>query len=814
VGFAVLLAAVLVGGALVFVRLPRAPANPEETVRRLWKARGVEKPNLVLITLDTTRADRLGCYGYASAKTPHIDALAKEGVLFEQAASPVPLTQPAHSSLMTGTYPTYHGVRINGSAALSQAQTTLAEILGANGYQTGAFIGAFVLDKRWGLNQGFQVYDDQFDLKKFKRLDLAGVQRPADQVTDSALAWLEREKQNPFFAWIHFYDPHTPYEPPEPYAAEYGGRGPAGLYEGEIAFVDSQVGRLVSFLETNGIDHRTVLVLVGDHGESLGSHGEGTHGYFVYDYALHVPLVVAAPFEELRAVRVESQVSMVDVFPTVLSLLGIESDAPVQGRSLVPAMFQSGEAQESYAYAESMTPSLQFGWSPLHSLRSSRYKWIEAPKPELYDLLADPEERTNVYERNPGVAREMKTELDRLMRETAQNAPEPEAADFDKETIESLAALGYIGGPAPRPLDPSKPLADPKDKLRIFSAVQQAGEWMVKDEYPEAVELLESALQEEPGMSQAHLMLGTSYAELGKKPEAKVHFDLVLKDDPRSVQALIGMANILIDEGRSQDVIALCKRTLSLDERNPQAYTLLGEVHVNLGKPDQAVPYFEKALEVQPKLTQNRLNLAGSLIEVQQYDRAERLLNEILRDYPRFPLAQFNLGLLHEEQGQREQARSAYAAEVEAYPQDFRARFNLGKLLFQLGDRSGSLEQMREVIRIAPEQPEGYLFLARGLLRESSTRAEGEPEASPGARAAGAGPHGTNRKPAALDEIQALVEKGLSLAKTPDTRALGYFVLADVYHRLNRPDKASEALRQAEAYAAEIRSRSRETKNP
>ncbi|MGH9388259.1 MAG: sulfatase family protein, partial [Vicinamibacteria bacterium] len=351
------------------------------------------------------------------------------------------LTQPAHCSLMTGTYPTYHGVRVNGSTALSQAQTTLAEVLAAKGYETGAFIGAFVLDKRWGLNQGFRVYDDQFDLKKHKHLDLAGVQRPADQVMDAALAWLEGEKQDPFFAWIHLYDPHTPYEPPEPFLSEYGGRGPVGLYDGEIAFADSQVGRFVSWLEANGLDDKTITVVLGDHGESLGSHGEGTHGYFVYDHTLRVPLVVATPFSELRAVRVESQVSMVDVFPTVLSLLGIAPEMQVHGRSLLPAMFQSENEPEAYAYGESMTPSLQFGWSALYSLRSSRYKLIEAPKPELYDLLADPGETTNVYELHPTVAREMTKELDRLMRETAQNAPEPEAADFDKETIESLAAL-------------------------------------------------------------------------------------------------------------------------------------------------------------------------------------------------------------------------------------------------------------------------------------------------------------------------------------------------------------------------------------
>ncbi len=752
----------------------------------MWTDKGVEKPNLVLITLDTTRADHLGCYGYAHAKTSNIDALADKGVLFAQALSPAPLTQPAHSSLMTGTYPTYHGVRVNGSTALSQAHTTLAEVLAAKGYETGAFIGAFVLDRRWGLNQGFDVYDDQFDLKKYKHLDLAGVQRPADQVVDAAMAWLEEKKQDPFFAWIHLYDPHTPYEPPEPFLSEYGERGPAGLYDGEIAFADSQVGRLVSWLDVNRLDEKTIIVVVGDHGESLGSHGEGTHGYFVYDYALRVPLVMASPFNELRAVRVESQVSMVDVFPTVLSLLGLDPETQVHGRSLLPEMFLSEDDEEAYAYGESMTPSLQFGWSALHCLRSSRYKLIEAPKPELYDLVADPGETTNVYERHPAVAQEMRKELERLMRETARNAPEPEAADFDKETIESLAALGYVGSGGPqRTPDASEPLADPKDKLQIFSAVQQAGELIVKDQYPAAAELLESALREDPKMSQARLMLGTSYAELGRKPEAKAQFDMVLKDDPQSIQALIGMANILIDEGKSQEVIALCKRTLSLDERNPQAHTLLGEVHAGLGKPAEALPYFEKALEIQPKLTQNRLNLAVCLVEVEQYDRAEGLLKDIVDDFPRFPLAHFNLGLLYEEQGRPEDARSAYEAEVSAYPGDFRARFNLGKILFRLGDRAGSLEQMREVIRIAPKQPEGYLFLARGLLQES----------------------------APIDEIHALVEKGLSLAETPDIQALGFFVLADVYNRMRRPDKANEALRKAEAYASEIRSRSQATKN-
>lgn len=737
------------------------------------------RPNVVLITLDTTRADHLGCYGYVDGRTPNIDALARAGVLFTQATSPAPLTLPAHSSIMTGMYPPHHGVRVNGNAALSQAQTTLAEALSARGYKTAAFVGAFVLDGRWGLNQGFQVYDDRFDLKKYKHIDLGSVQRPGNEVMDAALAWLDSHKQDPFFAWIHLYDAHTPYEPPEPFMSTYGRRGAFGLYDGEIAFADEQVGRCVSWLQKNAIDKRTIIVAMGDHGESLGSHGEATHGYFAYDDTLHVPLLVATPFSELQRVRVESQVSSVDVFPTILGLVGIDIPKRLHGRSLLATMLHPRTDANAYAYAESMTPNLQFGWSSLLCLRSTQYKLIKAPRPELYDLAADPREATNVYAQHPDVAQGMTRALDRLASETARDAPAPETADLDKETVERLAALGYVGAAvAPRPAAASEPLADPKDKLRIFASVQQAGELIVRDQYVDAAELLESALRDDPKMPQARLMLGGAYSELNRVKEAKAQFDRVLEDDPRSVQALIGVASVLMREDKTEDVVALCQRTLSLDDRNMQAYALLGEVYAGRKEPTKALPYFEKAVEIQPKLTQNRLNLAGSLIEVRHYERAKEILDEVIAESPRFPLAQFNLGLLYEEQGRLEDARSAYSAEVAAYPGQFRARFNLGRILFQLGDRVGALEQMREVIRIAPKQPEGYLFVARGLLQES----------------------------APIEEVQGLVEKGLSLAKAPDLKALGWLLLADVYSRRRQPEKMDEALRRAETYASAVRS--------
>jgi arylsulfatase A-like enzyme/tetratricopeptide (TPR) repeat protein len=774
-----LLAAAISAGlllALILIVIARRPAKePAEIVQRLWTQKRIDKANVILISLDTTRADHLGCYGSSEARTPAIDGLARRGVLFSQAASPAPLTLPSHSSIMTGLYPTYHGVRLNGTTALSQEQTTLAEALSDNGYQTGAFVGAFVLDGRWGLNQGFRVYDDQFDLRKVKQLDLAAVQRPANQVMDAALRWLDGHKNGPFFAWIHLYDPHTPYAPPEPLLSEFGRRGPAGLYDGEIAFADQQVDRFLSWLQQAGLDQNTIIVVVGDHGEALGSHGEGTHGFFIYDWALRVPFIVATPFDELKGVRVDLQVSLVDVFPTVLALTGIDSKAKVHGRSLLPLMFRADAPEAVYAYGESMSPNVQFGWSALHSLRSPRYKYIEAPRPELYDLVADPGEATNIFSQHGTIADAMARELDRLIAETSRDAPAPEAANLDKETMERLAALGYVGTSAPRKprAGESSKLADPKDKLEVFTGVQRAGELMSQEQYAEATKALESALVREPAMPQALLMLGSCYTELGRRKEAKSQFDHVLKNDPQSVQALIGLANILLEEGQSGDVVALCKRTLSIDPRNAQAYALLGEVYISQQQPSMALPNLEKAVEIQPKITQNRLNLAACLIEMKQLARAQQILDGILSEQPKFPGAWFNQGVLFSEQRRAEDARKAYLSEVANYPNSFKARFNLGKVLSELGDWAGSIEQMREVIRIAPKRPEGYLFLARGLLHER----------------------------ASLDDVQALVEKGLTLAGTPDVKALGWFLMADVYERRNQPDKVAVALRNARMHA-------------
>jgi arylsulfatase A-like enzyme/predicted Zn-dependent protease len=769
-----LIAGVLTVGVCLWLVL-RPEKDPAGRIRRLWSKRGVKTPNVLLITLDTTRADHIACYGYPDVKTPNLDALAGRGVLFEQAATSSPLTLPAHCSIMTGMYPTYHGVRVNGNTALSQEQTTIAEVLSARGYRCGAFIGAFVLDGRWGLNQGFQYYDDQFDLRKYKHLDLGEVQRPGSEVMDAALAWLDSEKADPFFAWIHLYDPHAPYEPPEPYYSEYAGRGRVGLYDGEIASMDDQIGRCVAWLEKNGLADETIIVLIGDHGEGLGSHGEGTHGYFIYDYAAHVPFIITTPLPGTQGVRVPSQVRAVDVFPTVLGLLGLEGRAGVHGRSVVPLMFRPNARREEPAYAESMAPNIQFGWSPLQSLRTTRYKYIDAPNAELYDISRDTGERDNLLKERPDIARSMKAALDRLTAETSRGAPLPQAADLDRETVERLAALGYVGAPVGARRTSGggpKTLADPKDKLPVFMSIQEAGELIMQNKYAPAAERLEAALREEPTIPQALLQLATCYTELGRTEEAKVKLDAVLKDDPENVQALISVANLLLREGKKEDVLALCKRTLVVDERNVQAYMLMGEVYMSEQNHAEALPYLEKAAEIQPKLTRNRLNLAAALVGVKQYARAETMLKDLIREFPRSPRARYNLGLLYEEQGRREEAKAAYTEEVAAFPREYQARFNLGKVLLSLGDRGGYLENMREVVRLAPQRAEGYLFLARGLLLEE----------------------------APLDEAQTAVEKGLGLADTSDLKAFGYFLLADIYNRRHQPEMMQDALRKANSF--------------
>src|SRR5436190_14102981 len=379
----VLAAVVLAAGVLVWFRyVPQTVTSVRgEILGHLPAGVRPSDLNLLLVTLDTTRADRIHAYGFDGIETPNLDRLAREGVLFEQAIASAPLTLPAHSSIFTGKFPPAHGVRDNGGFFLDDKETTLAERLQPRGFATGGFVGAYVLDHKWGIAQGFQTYFDDFDLSKYQTLSLGSVDRPGNEVANKALAWLDKVSASRFFGWVHFYDAHSPYTPPEPFKSRYAGRP----YVGEIAFVDSQVGRLLAYLDEHDLARNTVVVVMGDHGESLGEHGESTHGFFVYQSTTHVPLLVRSPYDSMQGRRVGDVVRSVDIVPTTLELLGVRTSEAFEGASVVPLMTGGKKELGVAAYSEAIYPRFHFGWSDLRSLTAGRYKYIAAPRPELYD---------------------------------------------------------------------------------------------------------------------------------------------------------------------------------------------------------------------------------------------------------------------------------------------------------------------------------------------------------------------------------------------------------------------------------------------
>ena len=712
--------------------------------------------NVLLITLDTTRADHIGAYGYAKAKTPALDGLAKEGVLFEQCITPTAYTLPSHSSIMTGLYPPAHGVRVNGEAALPDSNLTLAERLTAKGYRTAAFIGAFVLDGRWGISQGFQHYDDNFKLGQDQRLNLSRVRRPGNQVVDAALQWLKQPRAQPFFAWVHLYDAHAPYNP---------------SYDGAISFADSQVGRLLSAVDKS----KTIIIVVADHGEGLGDHGEDEHGYFIYDYAVHVPLIVRIP--DVSAQRIAPQVRTIDIAPTVLDLVAGEIPKDVQGASLMPLM-QGRREPLRYAYSESVATKLQYGWAGLYGLRTPEYKFIQAPRSELYDLKKDPTEAANALDANRRVALQLRDELAKVRDESDRRAPKVQEANVDAETMRKLASLGYLGGgsSAASATKDESGLADPKDKLRLYDSVGYAAGLIYKDDFQQAARVLEIVLKDDPNIPQAQLLLVSAYRKTGHTDKAKAILDQYLKRDPANMPALIAMAEILEDEGRDDDVLAICRQALAKDNRNARAYEIMADVYMNRNDHRDALPLLRKVVDIQPKLTRSKNNLAAALIGVGDLPEAEQLLDQITKSYPKFPLAHYNLGLLRERQGRAAEAKAAYEAEVTNYPKSVAPRFNLGDLLLRSGDPRGAEEQMRVLIRDDPQGPRQYLLLARVLLDQ----------------------------PGKLPEVESLAQAGLDRAKEADLKALGYFLLADVYSREGRRRELDDAVRKGQYYRSRM----------
>ena len=425
-----------------------------------WSAAPRTQPpiGVVIVTLDTTRADRLSVYGFNDVSLPHLERLAREGVVFAQATTVAPLTLPAHTSLFTGLLPPNHGVRDNADNALADAKTTLAEILRARGFRTAAFVSSIVLGPERGLKQGFDQYQGVRAVER-PTSEQETWQRRANEVMDDAIGWLGTVGESPFFLWTHLYDAHRPYDPPEPFRSTYG----HNLYVGEIAFADSQIGRLLQALEQRHLLDRTVVIVAGDHGESLGGHGERDHGIFVYEDVLRVPLIVRAP--AVRPARVDEIVRLTDVMPTVLEMFHVPVPA-TDGVSLVDLMNGRKRNLGLQAYSESLYPQ-RLGWSPLRALRDGKFKLIDAPRPELYDVEDDPVEERNIYDSRRALAEKMTARLAVLAK--GHDSTSTPGLGVNPEVQAQLASLGYLGGATRRESSGPGSLPDPKDCISSYA---------------------------------------------------------------------------------------------------------------------------------------------------------------------------------------------------------------------------------------------------------------------------------------------------------------------------------------------------------
>lgn len=729
--------------------------------------------NVVIITLDTMRADRIGAYGDRSAVTPNLDRLAQEGVLFEHAVTSAPLTLPAHSTLFTGLLPPRHGVRDNGGYVLDPRHTTLAKSLKDAGFSTGAFVGAFVLDAKWGLDQGFDTYVDKFDVSKYKSVSLGDVARRADEVVDNAMPWLEKHASGRFFAWLHFYDAHSPYAPPEPFKSRFRDRP----YAGEISFVDHQVGRVLQWLDTRGLSEKTIVIAVGDHGESLNEHGEGTHGLFIYEATTRVPLIVRGPRDASIGRRVTSVVRVEDVMPTVLELVGRPAAAGIQGRSLLPLM--TGEASDLNldAYSESLYPRNHYGWSELRALRSGRFKFIATTKPELYDLERDPDELTNLYTERRQLADRMAAELQKLGAEDLAAESGPSAVD--PETRERLAALGYIGSFAHTPRKPGEALPDPKDKIDMFNLMTSAQESNGKESVDSAIDRLRRVVSMDPNILDAWIMLGNEYFRKREFRLALEQYKRALSIKPDYDLAIINLAGAYRALGDYDAAIVGYERYLQKDPKNAWVRYQMGELFIDLNQLEKAEAAFQQALADDTRVASARNALGVVAFKRGDLSKAEREIREAIAQKPDVKLAHYNLALVAERRGDVQTAIREYRMEIETQAHAYKAAFNLAKLYEQLGNAPEQEAAYKKSLELNPRFAEGYFYLAKLYLDQ-----------------------GRN-----FDEAVALARRGLEFAAHSEYAPLGHYVLADLYNRRGQHADARREAERGRAREAAMRAR-------
>jgi choline-sulfatase len=570
------------------------------------------QPDVFLVTIDTLRADHVHCYGYESIQTPALDGLAKDGVRFAQAFTPSPITNTSHTTILTGLLPSSHGVT-DFAVPLAPAHPTLAELLKKSGYHTAAFIGAVILDSKTlapGLDRGFDFYDD-FPAHTQTKSRWGRVERRGLEVAQHAETWMTAHPAGPRFVWVHLYDPHDPYEPPPPYSQTYKDR----LYDGEIAYADSALVGLVAYLKKTGRYDNALIVVVGDHGEGLGEHHEDTHGIFLYDSTTHVPLIMKLPAQNHPDQVVKAQVRTTDILPTVVDWLGIPPPERLDGASLKPYI-DGAEEKDRTAFGETDYP-LRFGWAPLHSVRAEGYKFIEAPRPELYDLQADPGELASHYKPSDLTVQKFRGMLAEIRAKASVPPSAVAGAQSSRGSSDALKALGYQGqsGEVSANSAETSRLPDPKDKIEEQNLLHRAMIAADDNRTDQARQALEKVLQLDAKSPTALRQLGELEFHTGDYARAAEHLKQAREVRPEDATAAFyeGQAREKIgDLAGARDAL---ESSLKLTPGQFPARLLLGRVYLGLKDPRNAEDQFEAALLLQPKSAeaQQGLNQAQGL---------------------------------------------------------------------------------------------------------------------------------------------------------------------------------------------------------
>jgi arylsulfatase A-like enzyme/Tfp pilus assembly protein PilF len=657
-------------------------------------------PNVLVVTLDTTRADRLGCYGYTGGQTPTLDGLATGGTRFDRAYCQVPLTLPSHVSLLTSTFPPSNGVRVNGGGRLGDDVPTLATAFQDKGYRTGAFLGAWVLNAAFGLDRGFDVYDDQLG---GTARDPA-TERTADKVADAALAWLNQEPNTPFFAWVHFFDPHFPYEPPQDYRAKL-----TEPYDGEIAFMDAQLGRIVQWLDAHGARQRTLIIAVGDHGEAFGEHGEVEHGLFLYDTTLHVPLVVAWPGKVPAGSHIATPVRLVDIAPTVLDLLGWAHWPGLQGASFQTA-FDTGALEPTPVYAETEYPRTAFGWAGLRAYIDERWKYIRAPQPELYDWQADPNELNNLLATETDAVIAARRGLDALLAEMPARATQ--RVQLNEQQQRTLGSLGYVGSgrvPTSAPADETR-LRDPKVAAPIARAAREAQLLYGENQFARAAELLAPLVLQSPESTELHTLLGKACFKIGRLPEAEHELRAALAADPNDAENLFYLGDALFGQKRLDEAIASYEQAVTVGD-HALAHNRLGTICVQRKQLPQAEAHFRRCVELRPDSANALTNLAGVLAETNRHAEALQLLRAALQQDPKYTPAYDGLSRALLQANRRTEAIALLREGMQALPQEVGLQRRLVMLLATTPPQAGGA-------------PDDAVALAQALCERAANDAE------------------------------------------------------------------------------------------